>query len=485
MNHSSGLARVRSRTAFLIAETVLAVLLFDWLFYRKPIGWTLGFYELALVLALIGTRPVLHTLGGKLATFGVAGLAVALAAQPGPLVVLMAMLGVVSLASVGRAGWERNAAGWIRRWRIFLASAWYMVVRDRWIAARWRKSGHGEAFGAPLSRWFIRWILPTVLAGFFLLLFAIANPLISITLEHIDRWGIAFFEMLDLSVVRIVMWVWVGIWVWGLFRVRIKSKRKPPPLPRTTPVRDTKSFIIRCLSLFNALFAMQSLLDVRYLWGGAQLPAGMTYAEYAHRGAYPLIATALLAGIFVLATFRPGGPTQHDNTARRLVLLWLAQNVFLTISSAYRLYLYVQIYSLTCWRVAAAVWMLLVACGLILIAIRIQQRNTNRWLVNVNFASALLVLYACCFINFNGGIAWFNVRHSYEVSGRGVQLDLSYMRNLGPEAIPALQWFANQNPASTKAISARANSDYLRAELEQSLSDWRGWTLRREVLWRY
>ena len=61
----------------------------------------------------------------------------------------------------------------------------------------------------------------------------------------------------------------------------------------------------RSLILFNALFALQTGLDLAYLWGGANLPDGMSHAEYAHRGAYPLIATALLAAGFVLIAMRP------------------------------------------------------------------------------------------------------------------------------------------------------------------------------------
>ncbi len=53
------------------------------------------------------------------------------------------------------------------------------------------------------------------------------------------------------------------------------------------------------------------------------MPAGMTYAEYAHRGAYPLIATALLAGGFVLATTRAGLPTHETTLVRKLVFAWL------------------------------------------------------------------------------------------------------------------------------------------------------------------
>ena len=64
--------------------------------------------------------------------------------------------------------------------------------------------------------------------------------------------------------------------------------------------------MMRSLVLFNLLFAVQTGMDIHYLWRGAALPDGMTYAAYAHRGAYPLIVTALLAAAFVIVAMRPG-----------------------------------------------------------------------------------------------------------------------------------------------------------------------------------
>ena len=65
--------------------------------------------------------------------------------------------------------------------------------------------------------------------------------------------------------------------------------------------------ILRSLILFNGLFAVQTVLALVYLWGNAKLPDGISYAGYAHRGAYPLIATALLSAAFVLAAMRVVG----------------------------------------------------------------------------------------------------------------------------------------------------------------------------------
>ena len=153
----------------------------------------------------------------------------------------------------------------------------------------------------------------------------------------------------------------------------------------------------RSLILFNALFALQSGLDLIYLWGGATLPDGMSHAEYAHRGAYPLIVTALLAAGFVLIAMRPGGPAEQSRLIRPLVLAWIGQNVLLVISSIFRLDLYVAAFSLTYLRLAAFIWMGLVAAGLLLILIQIMLRKPISWLVTANAATLVLALYGCCF----------------------------------------------------------------------------------------
>src|SRR3990167_2584670 len=104
--------------------------------------------------------------------------------------------------------------------------------------------------------------------------------------------------------------------------------------------------IAASLVLFNLIFALQNGLDLAYLWGGAGLPPGVTFAEYAHRGAYPLIATALLAGLFVLVFLRPGSATAANRPVRILVTVWVAQNLFLVASTALRTIDYLQAYFL-------------------------------------------------------------------------------------------------------------------------------------------
>ncbi|WP_163595012.1 DUF4153 domain-containing protein, partial [Klebsiella pneumoniae] len=88
--------------------------------------------------------------------------------------------------------------------------------------------------------------------------------------------------------------------------------------------------------------------------------------------------------LFVLVALRPGSPSAADPTIRRLVVLWVAQNLLLVASSILRTLDYVAAYSLTSFRIAALAWMGLVAIGLALICWRMLAGRSAAWLINAN-----------------------------------------------------------------------------------------------------
>ncbi|MDO3434973.1 DUF4173 domain-containing protein [Rhizobium sp. CBN3] len=333
------------------------------------------------------------------------------------------------------------------------------------------------------------WIMPLVLAAVFVSLFAAANPLIEIALRSID-FGI-LLQFLDPW--RIGFWLMTAIVVWAMLRPRLKRRGARSQAGRTfmiVPSRNAPlghASLLRSLVLFNAVFAVQTLLDLVYLWGGADLPDHMSHAEYAHRGAYPLIATALLAAGFVLVAMRRGGPGDYSPLIRGLVHAWIAQNVLLCLSSMLRLGLYVEAYSLTELRVAAGLWMGLVAIGLVLILLRILLNRSNQWLIAANLASLVTVLYISAFIDFTAFIARFNVYHSQEITQEGPPLDLAYLSSLGPSVIPALDLYLSMLPEHlidrrSEAVTVRY---YLARNFGMRRSDWRNWTFRAARLESY
>ena len=153
----------------------------------------------------------------------------------------------------------------------------------------------------------------------------------------------------------------------------MSERSEDPDSPATTDSTNRSRLRLSAASfLFNIIFAVENTLDLRYLYS-EKLPAGMTYTQYVHRGAYPLIAAALLAGVFVLITFRPKSQTEQSRTARHLVYAWIAQTILLTASAAWRLRRYIEMSELTRLRVASIIWFFIVAMGLFYIVWRDHQ----------------------------------------------------------------------------------------------------------------
>ncbi|HYE44939.1 MAG TPA: DUF4173 domain-containing protein [Caulobacter sp.] len=286
--------------------------------------------------------------------------------------------------------------------------------------------------GLPMKTILTTLALPVIGGLVFLALFAAANPVLQDALSSVHGPR--------LEVARVVLWAILGLAAFALLRP--VSLRKPIPLPAArTDARlpgVTTASVTLSLVVFNALFALQNGLDIAFLWSGARLPDDYTLAEYAHRGAYPLIVTALLAGLFVLVALAPGSETSRRPLVRALVVLWVAQNVFLVASSIQRTLLYIDSYSLTQLRLAALAWMALVAVGLVLICWRLLANRSAAWLINANAACAAAVLLAFAVVDSGEIAADWNLRHAFEADGTGVELDPGYIKRLGPSALVPL-----------------------------------------------
>jgi hypothetical protein len=470
-------------TPLLLAAACVA--LADWLFY----GWDVGI-SLPLFLGILGVVAVAangvaaprQTQLIMTAVF-VAGLMAAIE-DVDFLSVVVSTLATAMFAIVLTA---RETSSWQRR--LFEVTTVpfrgpFRLAGDLFGALRHMKAWTPEWLGS-----LVAWIVPLGIFAVFLALFSSANPLIEHQLMRIDLR--VLFNLV--SVPRILFWLMVACVIWPLIRRRLPRKpaRRPDPGAAVVAAEATDldyllgaQAVLRSLVLFNALFALQTGLDLVYLWGGAALPDGMGHAEYAHRGAYPLVATALLAAGFVLVAMRPGGPAEQSRWIRPLVLLWTGQNILLVISSIFRLDLYVAAFSLTYLRLAAFIWMGLVAAGLLLILVQIVKRKSISWLVTANAATLALVLYGCCFLNAPWLVAYYNVEHCREVVGTGPKLDSQYLRSLGQEVLPALEPHLQQIPA-LKPIVAELRSGSSICRSRRRSENWRDWGFRTWRLQRY
>jgi hypothetical protein len=461
----------------------------DWLFYGYgQIGISLVLFVVATAVGVSLANPIRGKLGAvALGMAGVLALTLPFVVAPGIPSGVFAIVGLAvfttSLTSSGYATIEQRVVASF----LLLGDCGWRICADIASALTRRKktsARHTNTLAA--------WAVPLALGSVFVALFASANPLIAKWLAAANP--VLIIDWLNLP--RIAFWLIVSSLVWPFVFVRARpapdtgNRAFPSPASSGPPAATSRFLgtgsILRSLILFNALFAVQSVLDAAYLWGGVELPAGMSHAEYAHRGAYPLIVTALLAATFVIVALRPGGEAARSPLVRALVYLWVAQNVLLVLSSILRLDLYVATYSLTYWRIAAFVWMGLVAIGLLLIMARIAFDLPTIWLIRANLVSLTLALYVCSLPDFAAIIADYNVRHSAELTGTGSVLDRDYLMQLGEHAIPAGDLFLARAvlPDGTRKRMLgwrNTSSDAVRSKL----SDWRAWNYSDWQLVRY
>lgn len=455
-----------------IALAAILVGLADHLFFFQRAGATLGIFAAALLVALLAATPSIARSPSALAAAGAALLfALVLGDDPSLLAAWLFATAATLAVLLPRKRAFDDGWRWTKRLILHALLSPFAPALD-WMHLRIarRRRGSARFAGAlPLLA------LPVLGSALFLVLFSAANPLIADAFNRVDLFALAG----GFSIFRLFFWIAAALFVWSFLR--------PPriglalPTPRSgdlvLPGVSTASIALS-LAAFNAVFALQNGLDIAFLWSGARLPEGMNLAEYAHRGAYPLIATALLAALFVLVTLRPGTPTAGSPLVRRLVYVWVAQNVVLVASTMLRTADYIEAYSLTRLRIAALIWMALVAIGLVLICVRLWRGKSGAWLINANLGIALLALSACAVVDLGAVAAAWNVRHAREAGGRGVRLDLCYLNRLGPSALLPLIELESRPIAPRFRERVSWTRNLIMDRLATSQGDWHGWTYR-------
>ena len=427
--------RWQGSLALKVALALAVVALGDFVFWQQG-QWAgvQGIFGLGLVAALALARPAVRRDSRALLALALAAL-YAFAQMWDPSVLAFVLFWVAIGLATLLPGTAQFDDGW--RWfqRLFVHGFKSLVgpLIDLTILTRVRRK-------RPPAPWGLRRLLPVVVvpvvgSAVFVGLFAQANPVIE---ELLDKLSLPEF---DFSLIpRLILLGLFALMAWGVLRAR-------PPRRLLGLLDSTGDVMLPGISLasvtlsliaFNTLFAAQNLMDLAYLSGLAELPTGITLAGYAHRGAYPLVVTALLAALFVLVTMRPGSSTAASRLVRGLVTAWIGQNLLLVASAALRTWDYVEAYSLTVLRLSALLWMALVAVGLVLVLWRMLAGRSASWLINANLASAGLLLTGVCFVDLGEVSANWNVRHAKEIDGDGAGLDLCYLDHLGGSALPAL-----------------------------------------------
>jgi hypothetical protein len=191
------------------------------------------------------------------------------------------------------------------------------------------------------------------------------------------------------------------------------------------------------LGLVDLLFGAFVLIQLTYFFGGTEAIAerGLTYAEYARRGYFELVAVSVLTlGLALwldLVTIRQ---TARENTVfRTLSIVIVGLTTVMLLSASQRMLLYEEEFGFTHLRVYTHVSMLWlgVLFGFYLLSMFRMRRNIfslGVLLVAIGYVGTLNLM------NVDLYIAEHNIARYRE----GRALDLSFITTLSADALPAI-----------------------------------------------
>jgi hypothetical protein len=198
----------------------------------------------------------------------------------------------------------------------------------------------------------------------------------------------------------------------------------------------------------NALFAIFVLIQFTYFFGGTVNLTSLTYAEYARRGFFELLAVSVMTlGLALWLDFVTvrANPRQH-RLFRALCVLLVAFTGVILISAVQRMLLYEEAYGFTHLRVLTHVFMIWLAVifGFYLLSLfRVREQI---------FALGVVL---CC-IGYLGTLNLMNVdlyiaERNIARFAEGEELDTSYLRHLSSDAVPAVIALFERSPEDSDA----------------------------------
>ncbi len=242
-----------------------------------------------------------------------------------------------------------------------------------------------------------------------------------------------FSTLFGKAVVFLVVLPFVASAVWSY-------RNKMTLIPVTDLSADQKRFTIPAafsvtiLGLVDLLYLVYDGVQFLYLFGGMKgdLPAGLTYAEYARNGFFELAFVSFInVGILLLSIKLTDRKGDMGIVSRVLSCILLLLASVQLVSAFSRMRLYIDVYGLTILRYFVVAFMILLA--VYFAALLVKEFLPKFPLFRVMFFGGVLALVLLNFSMPDLRIAQYNVDHY--LSGEVRQIDINYIsENLSGDA---------------------------------------------------
>ena len=190
------------------------------------------------------------------------------------------------------------------------------------------------------------------------------------------------------------------------------------------------------LGAVNLLFFAFIFVQITYLFGGEGniVSQGFTYAEYARKGFFELIAVAIISFLLVLTTekYTSKNGVEHTLIFKILSTALVVQVILIMASAFKRLLLYEEAYGFTTLRLYSHAFIIFLAVIFVLLIYKIFKDKQENLFVFRAFVSILIFLAVMNILNPDAFIA----RRNIERFNAAHELDVYYLSRLSEDAVP-------------------------------------------------
>jgi len=289
-------------------------------------------------------------------------------------------------------------------------------------------------------------ILPKVIIGIL-----ISIPLLAIILWLLTSADIVFKNIfIDIPLLKIFkhfllivsVSVYTVCFLWALLKAFDERGDEPSADNISNNKTQWKLFLdpvvlLTVLFLINAVFAVFSFIQFRYLFGGSSFitPSSFTYAEYARRGFAELVVVTIINfGILIFGlTFVKKESKKIFAAIRAFLTLLVIFTFILLISAFYRMTVYEQAYGFTYLRIFTQAFMIMLFFLFIINIIYIWYPKLP--IIKSYFIISLAIYIIMNFANVDIIIAKNNINRYFKTG----QIDMIYLKGLSYDAASEIQ----------------------------------------------
>ena len=270
------------------------------------------------------------------------------------------------------------------------------------------------------------------------------------------------FENIGEWIGRIIASVITALAGFGFIYIITERKTTPKPM---TAVRSHPSgaavTVMTVLGVITAVFLIFAVIQFRYLFiGVGGLPEGYNYSDYAVSGYWEQFVLTLINIVIILTSIQitKDAESGHKKVVNVLLSLLLAMNIYLLVSSAYKMSLYQQAYGFTFLRCLVYLILLFEFIMIGFMAVKVFKRDFPFLKVAVYTAAAYFAIVAMM------NLEAFSVKQNIKIYEKTGEVDISYMLYDCRDASPVLKDFYFNHYEEL--------SEYQRGRIEQGTAHW-------------